>query len=59
MKLSRLALPLLAALAALAAPALAQKEIVVWHAYRAEEKAALEKVVAALQRGERRQGRRR
>ena len=45
MKISRLALPLLAA--ALAAPALAQKEVVVWHAYRAEEKAALEKVVAA------------
>lgn len=45
MKLSRLALPAL--LAALAAPALAQKEVVVWHAYRAEEKAALEKVVAA------------
>ncbi|HYN43417.1 MAG TPA: extracellular solute-binding protein [Thermoanaerobaculia bacterium] len=46
--MSRLALPLLAA--ALAAPSmsvLAQKEIVVWHAYRAEEKAALEKVVAA------------
>ena len=45
MKLSRLALPAL--LAALAAPALAQKEVVVWHAYRAEEKEALEKVVAA------------
>src|SRR5512143_2219170 len=46
MKLSRLALPLLAA--ALVAPsARAQKEVVVWHAYRAEEKAALEKVVAA------------
>ena len=45
MKLSRLALPLLAV--ALAAPALAQKEVVVWHAYRAEEKAALEKVVAS------------
>ena len=45
MKLSRLALPLL--FAALAAPALAQKEVVVWHAYRAEEKEALEKVVAA------------
>lgn len=28
-------------------PAFAQKEVVVWHAYRAEEKAALEKVVAA------------
>ena len=48
MKLSRLALPLLAAaLAAPAGPLLAQKEVVVWHAYRAEEKAALEKVVAA------------
>ena len=49
MKLSRLALPLLAA--ALAAPAtslLAQKEVVVWHAYRAEEKEALEKVVAGV-----------
>jgi arabinogalactan oligomer/maltooligosaccharide transport system substrate-binding protein len=48
MKISRLALPLLAA--ALAAPAtsvLAQKEVVVWHAYRAEEKAALEKIAAA------------
>ncbi|MCL4807661.1 MAG: extracellular solute-binding protein [Thermoanaerobaculia bacterium] len=45
MKLSRLALPLL--FGALATPALAQKEVVVWHAYRAEEKAALEKVVAA------------
>ena len=45
MKLSRLALPVL--FAALAAPALAQKEVVVWHAYRAEEKEALEKVVAA------------
>ena len=45
MKISRLALPLL--FAALSAPALAQKEVVVWHAYRAEEKAALEKVVAA------------
>ena len=45
MKISRLALPLL--FAALAAPVLAQKEVVVWHAYRAEEKAALEKVVAA------------
>lgn len=44
MKLSRLAFPLLAV--ALAAPAFAQKEVVVWHAYRAEEKAALEKVVA-------------
>jgi arabinogalactan oligomer/maltooligosaccharide transport system substrate-binding protein len=44
MKLSRLALPLLAV--TLAVPALAQKEVVVWHAYRAEEKAALEKVVA-------------
>ncbi len=49
MKLTpRLSLAAVAALAAsLAAPALAQKEIVVWHAYRAEEKAALEKVVAA------------
>ncbi|CAG0927427.1 Cyclodextrin-binding protein [Planctomycetaceae bacterium] len=45
MKLSRLALPLL--FATLASPALAQKEVVVWHAYRAEEKAALEKVVAS------------
>lgn len=48
MKISRLALPL--ALAALAAPAtslLAQKEVVVWHAYRAEEKAALEKIATA------------
>ncbi len=48
MKISRLALPFLAA--ALAAPAtsvLAQKEVVVWHAYRAEEKAALEKIAAA------------
>ena len=46
MKISRLALPLLAA--TLAAPSvLAQKEVVVWHAYRAEEKSALEKVVAA------------
>lgn len=45
MKLSRLALPAL--FAALAAPALAQKEVVVWHAYRAEEKEALEKVVAS------------
>ena len=48
MKISRLAIPLV--LAALAAPAtslMAQKEVVVWHAYRAEEKAALEKVVAA------------
>src|SRR5512139_2311359 len=49
MKYSRLALPLL--FAALAAPALAQKEVVVWHAYRAEEKAALEKVVAAYNAG--------
>ncbi len=48
MKISRLALPLLAAaLAAPSASVLAQKEVVVWHAYRAEEKAALEKVVAA------------
>ena len=45
MKISRLALPLL--FTALAAPALAQKEVVVWHAYRAEEKAALEKIAAA------------
>jgi arabinogalactan oligomer/maltooligosaccharide transport system substrate-binding protein len=45
MKISRLALPIL--LTALAAPALAQKEVVVWHAYRAEEKAALEKIAAA------------
>lgn len=48
MKISRLALPL--ALAALAAPAtslLAQKEVVVWHAYRAEEKAALERIATA------------
>ena len=45
MKISRLALPLL--FATLAAPVLAQKDVVVWHAYRAEEKAALEKVVAA------------
>lgn len=30
----------------LAGPLFAQKELVVWHAYRAEEKAALEKVVA-------------
>jgi arabinogalactan oligomer/maltooligosaccharide transport system substrate-binding protein len=45
MKLSRLAFPVL--FAALAAPALAQKEVVVWHAYRAEEKEAIEKVVAA------------
>ncbi|MBK9965529.1 MAG: extracellular solute-binding protein [Holophagales bacterium] len=48
MKISRLALPLaLAALAASATSALAQKEVVVWHAYRAEEKAALEKIAAA------------
>ncbi len=48
MKLSRLALPVLfAALAAPATSLMAQKEVVVWHAYRAEEKAALEKVVAA------------
>ena len=48
MKLSRLTFPLLAvALAAPATSLLAQKEVVVWHAYRAEEKAALEKVVAA------------
>jgi arabinogalactan oligomer/maltooligosaccharide transport system substrate-binding protein len=48
MKLSRLTFPLLAvALAAPAASLLAQKEVVVWHAYRAEEKEALEKVVAA------------
>lgn len=45
MKISRLALPIL--FTALAAPALAQKEITVWHAYRAEEKAALEKIAAA------------
>ena len=32
--------------AASAAPALAQKEIVVWHAYRAEERAAFDKVIA-------------
>jgi len=48
MKISRLALPLLfTALAAPATSVMAQKEVVVWHAYRAEEKAALEKVVAA------------
>jgi arabinogalactan oligomer/maltooligosaccharide transport system substrate-binding protein len=48
MKISRLALPLLfTALAASATTALAQKEITVWHAYRAEEKAALEKIAAA------------
>ena len=48
MKISRFALPLaFAALAAPATTALAQKEIVVWHAYRAEEKAALEKIAAA------------
>lgn len=48
MKLSRLTFPLLAvALAAPAASLLAQKEVVVWHAYRAEEKEAIEKVVAA------------
>ena len=45
MKISRLALPIL--FTALAAPALAQKEVIVWHAYRAEEKAALEKIAAA------------
>lgn len=39
-----LALTILALLAP--APALAQKEIVLWHAYRGEEKAALEAVVA-------------
>ncbi|MGZ5429764.1 MAG: extracellular solute-binding protein [Thermoanaerobaculia bacterium] len=37
---------LLTGAACLAGPLLAQKELVVWHAYRAEEKAALEKVVA-------------
>src|SRR5512145_2698213 len=48
MKLSRLTFPLLAvALAAPAGSLLAQKEVVVWHAYRAEEKESLEKVVAA------------
>lgn len=48
MKLSRLALPVLfAALAAPATSLMAQKEVVVWHAYRAEEKEALEKVVAS------------
>ena len=48
MKISRLALPVLfAALTAPATSLMAQKEVVVWHAYRAEEKAALEKVVAA------------
>ena len=35
----------------------AETEIVLWHSYRAEEKAALEKVVAAVQQGQRRQGR--
>ena len=35
-------------LLAFALPAFAQKEIVVWHAYRGEEKDALEKVVAAF-----------
>ena len=35
-------------LLAFTAPALAQKEIVVWHAYRGEEKEAFEKVVAAF-----------
>jgi arabinogalactan oligomer/maltooligosaccharide transport system substrate-binding protein len=46
----RHALRLLAALALLLAavvPARAQKEIVVWHAYRGDERAAFEKVVAA------------
>lgn len=48
MKISRLAVPLLfTALVAPSTSVLAQKEVVVWHAYRAEEKAALEKVVAA------------
>jgi arabinogalactan oligomer/maltooligosaccharide transport system substrate-binding protein len=37
---------LLTGAACLAGELLAQKELVVWHAYRAEEKAALEKVVA-------------
>jgi arabinogalactan oligomer/maltooligosaccharide transport system substrate-binding protein len=37
--------------AALAAPARAQKEIVVWHAYRGGEKAAFEKVVASYNAG--------
>lgn len=45
MKISRLLPALLAASVAL--PAAAQKEVVVWHAYRAEEKAALEKIAAA------------
>jgi len=38
----------LAFLVAFAVPARAQKEIVVWHAYRGEEKEAFEKVVAAF-----------
>lgn len=38
----------LALLVTFALPALAQKEIVVWHAYRGEEKEAFEKVVAAF-----------
>ena len=37
----------LALTALVAAPATAATEIVVWHAYRAEEKAALEKVAGA------------
>jgi arabinogalactan oligomer/maltooligosaccharide transport system substrate-binding protein len=38
----------LASLITFALPAFAQKEIVVWHAYRGEEKEAFEKVVAAF-----------
>ena len=38
----------LALLVTFALPAFAQKEIVVWHAYRGEEKEAFEKVVAAF-----------
>ena len=49
MKISRLALPLLVSPPSRRSSraVLAQKEVVVWHAYRAEEKAAFEKVVAA------------
>ena len=44
------------ALALLCGTPLFAAEIVVWHAYRAEEKAALEKVIGRVQRGPRREG---
>jgi len=47
-RLRRVAAVALTAL--VAAPATAPPKLVVWHAYRAEEKAALEKVAAALTR---------